>query len=145
MPSVTNRWVGGTLTNFDEIKKRVEKYKKLLEEKETGGLAKYTKKERLGIDKEILKLEKKFAGIVSMKTLPAVVFVIDSKYEAIAVEEAIQKGIPVVSLSNSDCDIKKIDFPILANDSVSDSVQFFVDEIVSVCKVKVAKVETEVK
>ncbi len=145
MPSVTNRWVGGTLTNFDEIKKRVEKYRKLLEDKETGGLVKYTKKERLGIDKEILKLEKKFAGIVSMKMLPAMLFVIDSRYEAIAVEEAIQKGIPVVSLSNSDCDISKIDFPILANDSVQDSVQFFVDEITSACKVKAVKVEEEVK
>ncbi len=143
MPSVTNRWVGGTLTNFDEIKKRVEKYRKLLEEKETGELTKYTKKERLGIDKEILKLEKKFAGIVSMKVLPAIIFVVDSKYEAIAVEEAIQKSIPIISLSNSDCDIRKIDFPILANDSTQDSVQFFVNEIASASKVKAVKIETE--
>jgi len=134
MPNVTNRWVGGTLTNFDEIKKRVEKYQKLLEEKETGGLDKYTKKERNKIGKEILKLEKKFAGIVSMKTLPSALFVIDSKYEAIAVEEAIQKNIPIIALVNSDCDIKKIDYPILANDSICESVQFFVDEISSVCK-----------
>jgi len=134
MPSVTNRWVGGTLTNFDEIKKRAEKYQKLLMEKEKGELSRYTKKERGNIDKEILKLERKFSGIVSMKALPAVLFVVDSRYENIAVEEAIQKNIPVVALVNSDCDIKKIDYPILANDSVCESVKFFMDEIASVCK-----------
>jgi small subunit ribosomal protein S2 len=134
MPSVTNRWVGGTLTNFDEIKKRVEKYERLMSEKEKGELTKYTKKERLKIDKEILKLERKFSGIVSMKTLPALLFVVDSKYEEIAVEEAIQKNIPIVALANSDCNIKKVDYPILANDSVRESVQFFMDEVTPVCK-----------
>jgi len=143
MPSVTNRWVGGTLTNFDEIKKRVQKYEKLTDEREKGELTKYTKKERLKIDKEILKLERKFAGIVSMKILPAIVFVVDSKYEEIAVEEAKQKNIPVVALTNSDCNIKKVDYPILANDSVRASVQFFVDQIAPVCKSGVSK--TEVK
>jgi len=135
MPYVTNRWIGGTLTNFDEIKKRVEKYERLMDEKEKGELTKYTKKERGKIDKEILKLERKFSGIVSMKTLPALIFVVDSKHEEIAVEEAQQKNIPIVSLVNSDCNIKKIDYPILANDSVRESVQFFMDEIIPVCKV----------
>ncbi len=137
MPSVTNRWVGGTLTNFDEIKKRADKYQRLIDEREKGDLSKYTKKERGKIDKEILKLERKFSGIVSMKTLPAILFVVDSKYENIAVEEAKQKNIPVVALVNSDCDIKKIDYPILANDSVCESVKFFVDEIASVFKTQV--------
>ncbi len=135
MPSVTNRWVGGTLTNFDEVKKRAEKYQKLLEEKETGGFSKYTKKEKSKIEEEILRLERKFSGIVSMKMLPVALFVVDSKHEAIAVEEANQKNIPVIALSNSDCNIKKVDYPILANDSVSESVQFFVNEITSVCKI----------
>ncbi|MEA2112661.1 MAG: 30S ribosomal protein S2 [Patescibacteria group bacterium] len=145
MPSVTNRWVGGTLTNFDEIKKRAEKYQKLIDEREKGDLSKYTKKERGKIDKEILKLERKFSGIVSMKTLPAILFVVDSKYESIAVEEARQKNIPVVALVNSDCDIKKIDYPILANDSVCESVKFFVEEVASVFKTGVVKTGTETK
>jgi len=143
MPSVTNRWVGGTLTNFDEIKKRVQKYERLTDEREKGELTKYTKKERLKIDKEILKLERKFAGIVSMKILPAIVFIVDSKYEEIAVEEAKQKNIPIVALTNSDCNIKKVDYPILANDSVRASVQFFMEQIAPVCKSGVPK--TEVK
>lgn len=135
MPYVTNRWIGGTLTNFDEVKKRVEKYQKLLEEKETGGLSKYTKKEKLKIEEDILRLERKFSGVALMKTLPAVLFVVDPKHEGIAVEEANQKNIPVIALANSDCDIKKVDYPILANDSVSESVDFFVSEIASVCKI----------
>ncbi len=141
MPNVTNRWVGGTLTNFDLIKKRVEKYQKLLEDKESGALLKYTKKERGQIDKEIAKLERKFAGIVSMKTLPAAMFVIDSKYEAIAMEEAKQKNIPVIALANSDCNIREIDYPILANDASCDSVRFFANEIASVCKIAEPKQE----
>ncbi|MFH1402610.1 MAG: 30S ribosomal protein S2 [Patescibacteria group bacterium] len=137
MPSVHNRWVGGTLTNFDVIKKRVSRYLKLLEEKESGELLKYTKKERLQIDKEIAKLERKFAGIVSMKTLPAVLFVVDSKYEAVAVQEALLKNIPVIALANSDCNIREIDFPIVANDASCDSIKFFTEEIASLCKNKI--------
>jgi len=137
MPYVTNRWIGGTLTNFDEVKKRVEKYKKLLEEKEAGELSKYTKKEKSKIEEDILRLERKFSGVVLMKILPAALFVIDPKHEEIAVEEANQKNIPVIALANSDCDIKKIDYPILANDSVSESVDFFVNEIASVCKISI--------
>lgn len=133
MPNVTNRWVGGTLTNFDAIKKRVSEYQKLLEDKEGDKLLKYTKKERGQIDKKIAKLERKFAGIISMKTLPAALVVVDPKHEEIAVAEAKRKNIPVIALANSDCNIKKIDYPILANDTACASVKFFMDAIASVC------------
>ncbi|MCK4386643.1 MAG: 30S ribosomal protein S2 [Candidatus Pacebacteria bacterium] len=133
MPNVTNRWVGGTLTNFDLIKKRVEKYQKLLEDKESGALLKYTKKERGRIDKEIEKMERKFAGIALLKTLPVALFVVDPKYETIAVEEAKKKNIPIIALANSDCDIRKIDYPISANDTARASVRLFANEIASVC------------
>ncbi len=134
MPIVSNRWVGGTLTNFDIIKKRADRLLKLREDKESGELLKYTKKERNQLDKEVIKLERKFGGITSMKTLPSVVFVIDPRYESVAVEEAKQKNIPVVALANSDCSIKEIDYPILANDTSNKSIQFFTEEIASVCK-----------
>ena len=141
MPLVSNRWVGGTLTNFEMTKKRVERLLKLTDEKEEGDLMKYTKKERLQIDKEIAKLERKFAGISTMKTLPAAIFVIDSKYEAVAIQEAKLKNIPVITVANSDCNIKGIAYPILANDTSVESIKFFTEEIASVCKAKVSEIK----
>jgi small subunit ribosomal protein S2 len=129
MPYVDGRWIGGTLTNFMQIRKRVEKLERLTSEKEKGELAKYTKKERLLIDREIANLERFFTGIVSMKDLPKAVFVVDPKKEITAVKEAQDMGIPVIALAGSDCNIKGLDFPIVGNDSSQTSVQFFVHEI----------------
>lgn len=134
MPYVSNRWIGGTLTNFSEIQKRVKRLETLEEEKEKGLFAKYTKKERLLIDRELEKLEGRFGGITNMKSRPAAVFVVDSKEEENAVNEAIIENVPVISVSNSDCDITSINYPILANDSSVKSVRFFVDEIVEAIK-----------
>lgn len=130
MPYVDGRWIGGTLTNFTQIRKRVEKMEKLVSEKEKGELAKYTKKERLLIDKEIANLERFFSGIVSMKDLPKAIFIIDPKKEKTALKEAKDMGIPVIALAGSDCNIKGLDFPMVGNDSSQTSVNFFVQEIV---------------
>lgn len=129
MPYVDGRWIGGTLTNFMQIRKRVEKLEKLTTEREKGELAKYTKKERLLIDREIANLERFFTGIVSMKDLPKAIFVVDPKKEKTAVKEAQDMGITVIALAGSDCDIKFLDFPIVGNDSSQTSVNFFVQEI----------------
>ena len=130
MPFVDGRWIGGTLTNFKEIRKRVEKMERLMSEREKGELAKYTKKERLLIDREIANLERFFSGIVSMKDLPKAVFVIDPKREYTAVKEAKDVGIPVISLAGSDCNISEDDYPIVGNDSSKSSIEFFTHEIV---------------
>jgi len=130
MPYCAERWIGGTFTNFSEIQKRVARLEDILQKKETGGLDVYTKKERGLIDKELSDLEKRFSGIVSMKKLPNALLVIDSKEEDSAVREARQLGIPVISLSASDCDISLIDYPIVANDSSAESIKFFLDKIV---------------
>ena len=130
-PFVSGRWIGGTLTNYDEIKKRIARYQKLESDKEKGLLSKYTKKERLMIDREIEKLGKNFSGLTSLEGLPSALFVIDPKKEEIAVKEAVDRNIPVIALANSDCNIKNINYPITANDSSKSSIQFFVDEIVS--------------
>jgi len=129
MPFVDGRWIGGTLTNFKEIRKRVEKMERLMSEREKGELAKYTKKERLLIDREIANLERFFSGIVVMKELPKAIFVIDPKREYTAVKEAKDIGIPVISLAGSDCDISEDDYPIVGNDSSKSSIEFFVHEI----------------
>src|SRR3989344_5492745 len=129
MPFVDGRWIGGTLTNFTQLRKRVEKMEKLSTEREKGELAKYTKKERLLIDREIANLERFFSGVVSMKEIPAAVFVIDPKKEKIAVKEARDMGIPVIALAGSDCNLKEVTHPIVGNDASQSSIQFFVNEI----------------
>lgn len=130
MPYVSERWIGGTLTNFPEIKKRVEKYQGLAKKKEEGGLDVYTKKEKSLIEKDMANLDRNFGGIMAMKNNPSAIFVIDSRNESTAVNEATRMHIPKVSLSNSDCDISKIDYPIIGNDSSILSITFFTEEIV---------------
>ena len=134
MPFVASRWIGGTLTNATEIKKRITKFEDLERQKEKGELVKYTKKERLLIDRQIVKLEEMFSGIIGMKELPKAIFVIDPKQEFTAVAEAKKIGIPVIALLNTDCDIKEIDFPIVGNDSSVSSITFFVNEIAKAYK-----------
>lgn len=129
MPYVSGRFIGGSLTNFKEIRKRVDKMEKLLDEKEKGELAKYTKKERLLIDREIDKLKEYFSGLSTMKDLPQAVFVVDSKQESIAVKEASMLGIPVIAICGSDNDMSKVAYPIPANDSSKKSIEFFVNQI----------------
>jgi small subunit ribosomal protein S2 len=129
MPFVDGRWIGGTLTNFSEIKKRLMKLEDLTKQKERGELTKYTKKERLMIDREIANLERFFSGISPMKDLPKAMVVVDSKKEVIAVTEAQRMNIPVIALCGTDCDITGINYPIIANDSSVSSITFFVNEI----------------
>ncbi|MFA6226902.1 MAG: 30S ribosomal protein S2 [Candidatus Paceibacterota bacterium] len=140
MPYVSGRWIGGTITNFVEIKKRLAKYEDLTKQKEKGELSKYTKKERALIDKEISNLEKMFSGIVGLKDNPKALFVVDPKEEINAVMEAKRAGIPVIAIANTDCDIKIVDHPIVANDSSVSSIAFIVSEIIKAYKDgKVAK------
>lgn len=134
MPFVAERWVGGVLTNFSEIKKRVALLVDLRDKKEKGELAMYTKKERSLIDKDVERLERNFAGIVTMKDMPAAMFVIDPRKEAIAVKEAQYLGIPVIALASSDCNMKEIDFAIPGNDSSVSSVNFFIAQITAAFK-----------
>lgn len=130
MPYVASRWLGGTLTNFPEIKKRIARLEDLTSQKDKGELGKYTKKERLLIDREIETLFKSFSGISSMKTLPKALFVVDPKREHIAVREAHRLHIPVVALASSDCDMRDVEYPIPGNDASMMSITHFVDEIV---------------
>lgn len=130
MPFVDGRWIGGTLTNFGQIRKRVEKLERLTSEREKGELAKYTKKERLLIDREIANLERFFSGIIPMKELPKAIFIVDPKKEYTAVKEAKDLGIPVIALAGSDCDVSMIEYPIVGNDASKSSIEFFVGEIV---------------
>jgi len=134
MPYVTERWIGGTLTNFPEIKKRAARLLDLIDKKEKGELAKYTKKEQMLLGREADKLQKNFGGITNMKDLPNVVFVIDPRNEDIAVIEAQKMNIPVVALASSDCNTRDLEYVIPANDASIKSIEFFMNEIVNAYK-----------
>jgi small subunit ribosomal protein S2 len=127
LPYVAGRWIGGTLTNFKNIRKRIERLQKLMQERESGELEKYTKRERLLIDREIEELLGRFGGLVTMTDLPAALFVVDTRHEHTAVEEANQLRIPVVALSSSDCDFSCIQYPIPGNDTSVRSIRLVTD------------------
>jgi small subunit ribosomal protein S2 len=130
MPYVAGRFIGGTLTNFPEIRKRVEKLESWISQKEKGELVKYTKKERLLIDREIEKLRTFFFGLSAMKRLPEAIFVVDSKKEHIALKEAKAMGIKVIALCGTDNNLNEVDYPVPGNDSSRTSIEFFVKQIV---------------
>jgi len=134
MPYVDGRWIGGSLSNFGQVRKRIDRYEKLISDREKGELAKYTKRERMLIDKEIASLEKMFLGIVSLKKMPEALFVVDPRREKIAVKEADDMKVPVIALAGSDCNLDEVKFAIVGNDSSRASIQFFVDRIAAAYK-----------
>lgn len=130
---VTERWLGGTLTNFSTIKKSIKRLKNLEKMGIDGTYEKLTKKEVLGLEREREKMEKVLGGIKEMNLLPGGVFVVDPKKEAIAVAEAKKLEIPVFAILDTNCDPEEIDYPIPANDDAFKSIGLiahaFVDAI----------------
>ncbi|MCX6725770.1 MAG: 30S ribosomal protein S2 [Candidatus Shapirobacteria bacterium] len=127
MPFVSERWLGGILTNWGIIKKSINKLKDLKEQKASGELAKkFTKKENILIDREITRLERFFGGLVDLKDLPAALFVIDVKKEKAALQEASKKGIPVIAVVDSNVDPDLVNCLIPANDDAVGSVKLIV-------------------
>lgn len=116
MPYVRNRWLGGTLTNFETINKRTKRIDEIEEMEKSGIFEKLPKKEVLGIKKEYEKLLFNIGGIRNMKKLPDVLYAIDPNKEMIAVREASKLGIPIVAITDTNCDPDIIDFVIPGND-----------------------------
>jgi small subunit ribosomal protein S2 len=134
MPYVVERWIGGTLSNFTEIKKRITELETYQKDSVSGGLDKYTKKERVVMAKKMEKLARYYTGLLGLKKAPDALFIIDAKSEHIAATEARKSGIKVISLVNSDSNIKEIDYPIVANDSGTPSIKFFTNAIADAYK-----------
>ncbi|MDO8590202.1 MAG: 30S ribosomal protein S2 [bacterium] len=134
MPYVAGRWIGGTLSNFSEIKKRIARLAELVEQREKGELGKYTKKERLLFDREIERLTIYFGGLAQLKSLPKFLVVIDPKKESIAVAEARKMHIPVVALAGSDSNLYEIDYAVPGNDSSRQSIAFILETLVTAYK-----------
>lgn len=128
-PYVTERWLGGMLTNWDEMEKRLKKLTKLKKQRDNDELTKYTKKERLLIDKEIGRLERFFGGIATLTKKPDALFVVDTHRESTAVYEAGRVGAKVIGLVDSNADPSVVDFPIPVNDDAVRSIKLMVEKI----------------
>lgn len=127
MPYVSERWLGGTLTNFDNIKKRIQELKKLEQEEKEDDFAKYTKKEKLQIKKNLEKLRKNLGGLKDLEKLPDCLFIVDIMHNKLAVKEARTKHIPIISLVDTNTDPAPISYPIPANDDAIASIELMLN------------------
>jgi len=128
-PYVNERWLGGTLTNFKTLALRIKTLKDLEGQKAAGEWEKYTKKERIKLEKELEQLQRKFAGLRIMEKLPAALLVVDTGAHLAAVREAKILGIPVVGILDTDDDPTLIDYPIPANDSAKSAIEYLLSKI----------------
>ncbi len=126
---VNNRWLGGTLTNWQTVKKSIERLTQLEKARSEGRFELLTKKEALELTRDIEKMDRNLGGIKGMKGLPSALFIVDPKKEHIAVKEANTLGIPVVALCDTNCDPTGIDFVIPGNDDALKSIRLFVTAI----------------
>ncbi len=124
---VTNRWLGGMLTNYKTIAQSIDKLRKVEKMKETGDFKLLTKKEQSNIEKEVTKLEKNIGGIKDMRKLPGAIFIIDPSNEDIAIKEANLLKIPVVAITDTNCDPDGIDYVVPGNDDAVKSISLFTD------------------
>jgi len=129
LPYINERWLGGTFTNFEVIKKRINYFKDLQEKKIKGELEKYTKKERSKIEAELEEFERKFGGIKDLERLPDAIFVLDMEKDSLAVKEARERGVKIVSISDTNTDPTLADYPIPANDNAMSSVKYILDKV----------------
>ncbi len=126
---VTERWLGGTVTNWEEIRKNIKRLKELRSGIENGSFTELTKKELSDMNKEINRLERNVGGLTSLNKIFDVLFVVDAGFERTAVREAILRRIPVVAMIDTDSNPDKVDYPIPANDDSVKSVNMVVEEI----------------
>lgn len=134
LPYVNERWIGGTLTNFKVISKRLEHFRDLEGKKEKGELKKYTKKEQHEFNLELQKLERQFGGLKKVAKLPDALLVIDTHKEKLPVKEARMKNIPVVGLCDTNADPTLVDYPIPGNDDAISSLKLILETIVKALK-----------
>jgi small subunit ribosomal protein S2 len=133
MYNVINRWLGGTLTNFQTIKKSIARLKELEAMKLDGTINRYTKKEAWKMEKEMEKLQKNIGGVKDMDELPGAIFIVDPKREHIAVQEAKRLGIPVIAITDTNCDPDDIDYIIPGNDDAIRSIRLLCSKIADAC------------
>ena len=133
MYHVTNRWLGGTLTNFQTIKGSIERLKNLEKMFEDGTVNRFLKKEIVMMQREVKKLNADLGGIKNMEDIPGAAFIIDPKKEDIAVKECRKLGIPIVAVVDTNCDPDMIDFVIPGNDDAIRAIKLFAGSIADAC------------
>ena len=129
MPYVNQRWLGGTLTNFRTIRQRIDYLLSLERRQELGEFSRLLKKEALGLQRQIDKLNRKLGGLKEMRRLPSLVFIADVRREAIAVKEANKLGIPIVAMVDTNCDPDPIDYVIPANDDAIRAIKLITSKV----------------
>ncbi len=134
MPFLTDRWLGGMLTNFAEIKKLVKKYNTLKEEQRTGELEKYTKKEQLDIAKELEKMDIYLGGLAKLEKMPDALFLPAMQREKTAVMEANRMHVPVIAICDTNANPEKADLVIPANDDAVNSIKMIVNLVAQAVK-----------
>jgi len=133
---VTERWIGGTLTNFAVISKRLEHFRDLEGKRKKGELKKYVKKEQHEFDVQLQKLERQFGGIKNMIKIPDALLIVDTYKEKLAVKEARMKNVPIIGLCDTNADPTIIDYPIPMNDDSISSLKLILGTIAKVLKKK---------
>jgi small subunit ribosomal protein S2 len=126
---LTNKWVAGFLTNFDEIRKNTKKLVSMKEDKENGVWAQFPKHERFKLEKQLQRIAKNYEGVSTMDKLPDAMFLVDIKHEANAVGEAKDKNIPTVAIVDTNSDPYLVKYPIPANDDALSSIEYVVTKI----------------
>jgi len=129
MPYAVQRWPGGFLTNFDQLHKSVRKLRDLKEQREGGELKRYTKREQLLVDRDIVRLDKFLGGLALLDKKPEAMFIVDTKREDVAVREAVRMGIPVVGMVDTNGDPRLVDYVIPVNDDAVQSIELVVGVI----------------
>lgn len=129
MPYMAQRWLAGMLTNYSELYKRMLRLESLKTKRATGELKKYTKKEQLLLDREIIKLEKFFGGVVNLAKKPDALFIVDSHHENVAVREARKMNVPVVAMVDTNADPEGIEYVIPTNDDAEKAIELIVMRI----------------
>lgn len=125
MPYINHRYIGGFITNFQEIRKLIRKYKSLLSKREKGELKKYTKKEQLEFDREIERLDEAVSGVASLDALPDLIFLIDVKNEKTAINEARKKHIPMIGICDTNVNPQLVDYVIPGNDDATKAIELY--------------------
>jgi len=131
MPYCVDRWLGGTLTNYETVKRSIAKFKKYQQMETSGDLDKLASKEVAAIKREMVRMQKNFSGIVDMPGLPSAMFVVDVNHEKIAVAEAARSGIPCVGICDTNSDPTTLSHPIPGNDDAVKSIRIIVEAIVA--------------
>ncbi len=142
MPFCVDRWLGGTLTNFETVKRSIAKYKKYQQMETSGELAKLPSKEESAIKREMTRMNRNFSGIVDMGDMPSAMFIVDVNHEEIAVAEGARCGIPTLALVDTNSDPSLVKYPIPGNDDAVKSIRIIVDAIIAAVQSGLAQRDT---